>query len=91
MSDEPSLLEHYNYATLRMYHRIIDYRSKYPVSYDDDGNEKAASDRGHGNDTRRAAVDLRSSPSDDAAAAPRQLHHGGVYDDDCDAIFDMDL
>lgn len=76
--DEPALLqEHYDCATLRMYYRIIDYRNRHPVNYDDVNCQEVVS-RGQHREKASFAVDVN-----DSAPSSRQL--------DSDAIFEMDL
>ena len=83
--------EHYNYATLRMYYRIIDYRNRNPVpsTYDDvtampstttATNEHTAIDY----NTHNVYANERELP----AANPNANF---IAEEDDDAIFDLDL
>jgi hypothetical protein len=73
--DEPALEEHYAFATLRMYHRIIDYRNRHPITYDTNNQEPSAEgERGHCSSTVEANATVQPSQQPD-----------------CDEIFDMDL
>lgn len=76
--DELALQEQYNYATHRMYNRIIHHRSRLPITYCTYQVPSAL--KGHG-----------LSPTYEVNVTVALSHHRPDDDDDDDEIFEMDL
>jgi hypothetical protein len=65
-----ALKVHYNSATLQMYNRIIDYRERHPLTYDDDASAKYI------------ANDVTCSESLDSASSSQVMDSDAIFEMD---------